>query len=233
LDYVKVSGDSISIGALTRHHEIEASSIIKKRLQIMTETASKIGDPQVRNRGTIGGSLAHADPAGDWGATILALRGKLELLSASGSRKVDSDRFFIDTFTTAVKPDEILAEIRVSVPKDRNGGAYVKFERRSGDFAIVGVGAQLALDGNGICTYAGIGLTAVGNVSLRAKESEEILLGEKPDDAIVEKAARAAAEAADPSNDLLRGSAEFRKEMAAVHAKRAIQSAVARARPVS
>ncbi|MBX8637874.1 MAG: xanthine dehydrogenase family protein subunit M [Thermoplasmata archaeon] len=232
LSYIKFSGDSVLIGALTRHHDIESSSQIRKKLQIMSETASQIGDPQVRNRGTIGGSLAHADPAGDWGATVLALRGRLEILSASGSRKVDSDSFFLDTFTTAVKPDEILAEIQITVPKGRNGGAYVKFERRSGDFAIVGAGTHLALDENGICTYAGIGLTAVGNVSLRAKESEEILLGKKPDDGIVEKAARAAAEAADPSSDLLRGSAEFRKEMTAVHAKKAIQSAISRARQV-
>lgn len=233
LSYVKSDGDSVSIGALTRHHEIELSPVIKDRLPIMTETASQIGDPQVRNRGTIGGSLAHADPAGDWGTTILALRGKLKLLSASGSRTVDSDHFFLDTFTTTVRPDEILAEIQVNVPKGRNGGAYVKFERRSGDFAIVGAGAQLALDRRGICTYAGIGLTAVGNVSLRATGAEETLLGKKPDDTIVEKAASAAAETADPTNDLLRGSRAYRKKMAAVHTKRAINNAISRAKLVS
>ena len=230
LSYIKQDGDKIRIGALTRHHDLERSDLLKKVLPILSETASWVGDPQVRNMGTIGGSLSHADPSGDLGSCIIALRGELVIKSERGERTISIDNFFVDTFTTVLQPDEMLKEIIINVPKDRSGGAYLKLERRAGDFAIAAVATQISLDPKGICSYAGIGLTAVGPTNLRAKKAEEFLLGKELNDKVIEEAAEIAASEAKPTDDPLRGSAEYKRAMVKVLTKRALKISLNRAR---
>lgn len=220
----------IRIGAVTTHHEIESSEIIKKHAPLMSEVATWIGDPQVRNRGTIGGSLSHADPSGDWGSALLALRGRVELNDGQSKREIHADSLFVDLFETSIKPGEILTSVIVPKYHGRGSGfSYMKMERKAGDFATVGVAAHILLDEGGKCTYAGIGLTAMGSTSIRAKKAEEHLKGKKPDASLIEEAAQKAVEDSDPSDDALRGSAEFKKEMCRVFANRAIRTAVERA----
>jgi carbon-monoxide dehydrogenase medium subunit len=230
LSYIKQEGDKIKIGALTRYHDIEKSDFLKRIFPILCETASWIGDPQVRNMGTIGGSLSHADPSGDMGSCIIALRGELVIKSENKERTISIDNFFLDTFTTALQPDEMLKEIIINVPKERSGGAYLKLERRAGDFAIAAVAAQISLDPKGICTYAGIGLTAVGPTNLRAKKAEEFLLGKELNDKVIEEAAEIAASESKPMDDPLRGSAEYKRAMVKVLTKRALKVALNRTR---
>jgi len=229
LDYLTEAGNSILIGALTNHHEIEISPVIRKRLPILAETASWIGDPQVRNRGTIGGSLTHSDPSGDWGAAMLAVRGEMRI-TGEGERVVKADDFFLDTFTSAVTPTELLREIIVPIPGPNSGGAYTKLERKAGDFATAAVAAQVTIDQKGACTYAGIGLTALGPTNIRAKRAEDALLGKSMTERVIEDAAAAASEDAQPMSDPLRGSAEYRKKMAGVFTGRALRLAMDRAR---
>ncbi len=229
LDYVKESGNSLLIGAMTRHHTIEASRVVKQRVPILAETASWIGDPQVRNMGTIGGSLTHADPSGDWGAAMLAVRGEMKL-RGSEERVVKADDFFLDMFTSAVTATELLIEIRVPVPGPRSGGAYAKLERKAGDFATVAVAAQIAIDEKSVCTYAGLGLAALGPTSTRAKRAENALVGKSLTASVIEDAAYAASEDAQPTSDPLRGSAEYRKAMAKVFTRRALKLAFSRAK---
>lgn len=160
LEYVKEVAGRLLIGALTRHRAFETSKLVKKKVPLLAETASWIGDPQVRNTGTIGGALSHSDPSGDWGATILALRGEMKVKGPSKERVIRSDDFFVDTFASALKSNELLTEIRISTPPAKSGGAYMKMERKAGDFATVGVATQISLDSKGACSYVGIGLTA-------------------------------------------------------------------------
>lgn len=230
LQYVREAGGKLLVGALTRHHELETSKVVRQKVKLMAETASWIGDPQVRNMGTIGGSLTHSDPSGDWGATILALRGEMKIRGPKKERTVKSDDFFVDTFASEVKATELLTEIRVPIPPARSGGAYMKLERKAGDFATVGVAAQLSLDAQGACKYAGIGLTALGPTNLRAKKAEASLMGRAVNSKTIEEAAAAASEEAQPMADPLRGSAEYRREMARVFTKRALISALDRAK---
>jgi len=230
LEYVKTVGGNILIGALTRHYAIETSKVAREKAPILCETARWIGDPQVRNMGTIGGSLSHCDPSGEWGAAIVALRGSVKLKGPSKDRTVKIDDFLVDTFTSALKDNEILTEVSVPVPPPRSGGAYMKLERRSGDFATVAVAVQLSLDAKGTCSYAGIGLTALGSKNLRASKAEAALMGRQLTTQVIEEASDAAAEDAQPMPDPLRGSAEYKKEMAKVYTKRGLDLAVKRAK---
>lgn len=230
MEYIRRERNKLLIGALTRHHAIETSEDVRSHAGLLAETASWIGDPQVRNRGSMGGSLVHCDPSGDWGAAALAIRANMVITGPRGPRTVGSDDFFVDTFVSAVGPSEILTEIMVPIPKARSGWAYAKLERRAGDFATVGVAAQLSIDDKGVCKYAGIGLTAVGPVNLRAKKAEGVLLGNRVTTALIEKAAAAAREESRPESDPLRGSVEYKKEMTRVFTRRALTKAVARAR---
>ncbi len=236
LDYIKESDDgrSILIGSLTRHHALESSPLARKRVPLLAETAASIGDPQVRNLGTIGGALAHSDPSGDMGAAILALRGKVVAYGPSGERSIPIDDFLVDTFTTALGEDELITQVSVPMPPvGGSGGAYLKLERKAGDFATVGVAVQLALeerrDGT-YCSYAGVGLTALGARSLRASKAEGCLAGRKLTKEAIAEAASAAAEECSPTDDPLRGSAKYKREMAGVFTRRAVDVAAARAR---
>jgi len=232
LSYIKEEKNRLRIGALTRYYEIEKSSTLKKLLPIMNEAATWVGDSQVRNMGTIGGSLSHADPSGDFGSVILALNGQIITSSLNGQRTIKADDFFVDSFTTALNANEMLKEIVIDLPEGMNGGAYVKLERKAGDFAIVAVAAQLSIDSKGNCNYAGIGLTSVGPTNLKAKKAESFLLGKQLNERTIDEAAEIAASEARPIDDPLRGSAEYKRAMVKVLTKRALNLALKRARGV-
>lgn len=229
LAYVKEADGFLRIGALTRHGDLEASDLVRTRYPLLADTAKVIADPLVRNMGTIGGAIAHADPAGDWGAALLAARAQVVATGLRGERTLPIDGFFVDTFTTVLEPDEILTEIRLPQPPARSGGAYLKFERKVGDFAIAAVGASLVLDGKGECQQVGIGLCNVGPTSLRAQRAEEALRGKQPDDAAIARAAQAAAEESEPVTDL-RGPVDYKRDLVRVLTVRAVRLAVQRAK---
>jgi aerobic carbon-monoxide dehydrogenase medium subunit len=230
LDYIREAGGRLLIGSMTRHHAIETSDLLRMKARLLSETAGLVGDPQVRNRGTIGGSLVHCDPSGDWGAALLAMRGSVRAVGSSGERSIPVDDFLVDTFLSAIGQDEILVEVSVPVPPPRSGGAYQKLERRAGDFPTAAVAAQVSLDADGACASVGVGLAALGPKNLRARGAEEALLGKKVTDEAIEEAAAAAGEDSQPTNDPLRGSSDYKREMAAVLTKRALAQAVKRAR---
>lgn len=230
MDYIReAQGDSLRIGAMTRHHSIETSSLLWQRVPILPEAAAMIGDPQVRNNGTIGGSLVHADPSADWGAVIIALRASLKTASSAGERVIQPDDFFVDSLTSAVRANEILTEISFQVPKV-SGGSYTKLERKTTDFATVGVAAQLSLGASGRCEQVGIGLASVAPTSVRASRAEAVLKGNEPTKARIVEAAKIAAEEARPANDPLRGSAAYKRAMVRVFTERALTRALERAK---
>lgn len=229
LSYIRESNGALRIGALTRHGEIETSDLIRSRYPLLAETARGIADPLVRNMGTIGGALAHADPAGDWCAALLAAGAGVAATGPGGTRTIPLNEFFVGTFTTALKPDEILTEISVPQWQKTGGGAYLKLERKVGDFAIAAVGVQILLDGAGICQQVGIGLCNVGATPLRAARAEQELRGKKPDDAAIATTAETAAIQSDPADDL-RGPADYKRDMVRVLTARALRLAVGRAR---
>lgn len=228
LAYVRENGD-LRIGALTRESDLEESAIIRGRYPIVADTAAVIADPIVRNLATLGGNVAHADPANDHPATLLAVRASIVARGPRGERVIPIDDFFVDTFTTSLAADEIVTEIRIPRAESRSGGAYVKFERKVGDFAIVGVAAHLQLDAKGNVRAAGIGLTNVGPTAIRARRAEEALRGRAPDDRTIAAAAEAAAAEAQPVADL-RGPVEYKRDLVRVLTTRSLRRAVARAK---
>ncbi|HEV2389397.1 MAG TPA: xanthine dehydrogenase family protein subunit M [Nitrososphaerales archaeon] len=234
LEYIEESADgkTLLIGSLTRHHTLESSALAKRRVPLLSEAAGSIGDSQVRNLGTIGGALAHSDPSGDWGAAILALRGEVTVIGSRGERSIPIDDFLVDTFTTALDEGELITRVSVPIPPGMgSGGAYLKLERKAGDFATAGVAVQIALEKAGDrCAYAGIGLTALGAKNLRASGAEACLLGMRLTKESISKAASAAAEECAPTDDPLRGSAKYKRQMAGVFTRRALELATARAR---
>ncbi len=221
-------GSGLRIGALARHRDFEHSSVIRERYPLLGDVPKVLGDPEVRNLGTIGGSLAHADPAGDWGTALLAFDAALVVDGPKGKRTVPVDAFFEDTFATALGPADLLTEIRIPKPAPRSGGAFKKLKRKTGDFAIVSAAAQVQLDGAGAFSSVRISLGAVGPTPIRAKEAEAALLGKKPSDAAFDEAGRLAAKASQPSSDL-HGSESYKRAMVHVLTKRALQTAVERA----
>ncbi len=229
LEYIRDSDGLLTIGALTRISDLERSGILVEKVPIVCDAASQIADPLVRNRGTIGGNISHGDPTNDMPAVMLALDSELVLVGPKGVRAVKANDFFVDTFATAAEPDEILKEVRISLPPPGSGGSYLKLERQAGDFAIAGVAAQVTLDKSGVLKTVGIGLTAVGPTALRAKKAEDSILGEKPSASVIRKAAELAASEARPMSDL-RGSPEYKREIVMVLTRRVLQIATQRAR---
>jgi carbon-monoxide dehydrogenase medium subunit len=228
LSYIREEGDQIRIGAMTSHYQIESSELLKKICPLLAECAGHIGDVQVRNKGTIGGSLAHSDPAGDWPAAAIALNAEIVATSKKGDRSIKMDDFFVDLMTTALEPGEILREIRINKSKGRTGQAYVKMPHPASGFAVVGVAASLTLDGSGVCQNASIGITGVSGKAYRAKAVESALNGSSVDEQASAKAAAHAAEGVDINGDLF-ASEDYRRHLAVVYTRRAIMAAGKRA----
>jgi aerobic carbon-monoxide dehydrogenase medium subunit len=228
LDYIKERDGHILIGALATHYSLETSPLLKEKYPMLAETASAIGDVQVRNRGTIGGSLAHADPAADWPAAILASNAELHLMGTAGERVISAEDFFVDILTTALQPTELLVEIRIPQLPPRSGGSYLKMRQRASGFAIVGVAARVTLDSNQICRGVGIGITGVATKAYRAKAVEAELKGKRIDAALIGGAAQSAPDKVDVLADL-HASSEYRAHLATVYTRRAVEAALSRA----
>ncbi|OLD28423.1 MAG: carbon monoxide dehydrogenase [Acidobacteria bacterium 13_1_40CM_3_55_6] len=210
------------------HYQIESSDLLKKICPLLPECAASIGDVQVRNKGTIGGSLAHSDPAGDWPAAVIALDAELVVAGKNGERTIKADDFFVDLLTTALEPGEILREIRISKPQGRSGQAYVKMHHPASGFAVVGVAANLWLDGDSGCQKASVGITGVSSKAYRAAAVESGLTGRTLDDKTIADAATRATEGIDVNGDLF-ASEDYRRHLAQVFTKRAITTAASRA----
>jgi carbon-monoxide dehydrogenase medium subunit len=229
LSGIKEEKSVITVGAMTTHWEVESSPVLKAKAPVVSETAAIIGDPAVRNKGTIGGSLAHADPAADMPATAIALGFEFVCEGAKGKRTVKVDDWFQGLMATALKESELLTQVRIPVWPAGSGAAYLKFPHPASRFAVVGVCAAVTLDANGSCTKASVGVTGAGTKAVRAKGVEAGLVGKQLDAATIEAAAQKAAEGVDVQADL-QGSVEYKSHLCRVFAKRAIEAAVKRAR---
>jgi carbon-monoxide dehydrogenase medium subunit len=229
LEYVREEGGVVRIGGRTREAAVERSALIRAKLPLLADAAAVVADPLVRNLATLGGNLAHGDPANDHPAAMLALRAEVVVTGPDGERTIPIDDFFTGLFQTALAPAEILTEIRIPLPPAGSGGAYVKLERKVGDFATAAAAAQLSLGGDGSVTAAGIALTNAAPRPSRAAEAEAYLVGGPATPERFAEAARLAAAAARPSADR-RGSVEYKREMARVLTARALDRAARRAR---
>jgi carbon-monoxide dehydrogenase medium subunit len=227
LSYITAENGHIRIGAMTTHYEIESSGALAERCPLLPETAAHIGDVQVRNRGTLGGSLVHADPAADWPAAILALGAELVVVGPSGERTVAADDFFVDMMTTAIEPNEILREIRIPVPRGGMGSAYVKVRQPASGFAVVGVAVCVARGADGTCADARIGVTGIASKAFRATSVERGLVGASFDGGL-DAAAALVDDGVDVNGDLY-ASADYRRHLARIYARRAIAAAAAKA----
>jgi len=225
LSGIKEDGGTLVIGAMTTHYAVESSAAVKSKCGVLAQTAAQIGDPMVRNMGTIGGSLAHADPAADYPATAIAVGAELVAEGPKGKRTIKVDDFFKGLMTTAVGADEILTEVRVPALAANQSAAYMKFPHPASRFAVVGVAAVLTIDG-GKCTKASIGVTGAGTHAVRAKGVEAALAGKTLDAASIAAAADKAADGVDVQADL-QGSVDYKRHLLKVFAKRAIEAAVA------
>ena len=228
LDYICQENGELCIGALTRESTLGASVLVARLAPILHDTGKHIADPQVRNLGTVGGNLAHGDPGNDHPATMIALGASVVVTGLSGSRTIAARDFFTGFYETALAESEILTEIRVPVRAARSGGAYLKLERKVGDYATVGVAAQVTLDDAGQCTRAGLGLTNVAYIPVHAASAEARLVGSAMKDEDLNDAADLAAAASEPSTDL-RGSEEYKRAMVRVLTRRALHIALERA----
>jgi carbon-monoxide dehydrogenase medium subunit len=228
LSYIKEEDGYLKIGGLTREADLENSALIHSKYPIILDTARVIADQQVRNMATLAGNLAHGDPANDHPATMLALGAQVMAVGPRGERALPIESFFVTLFTTELQHNEIISEIRIPIPKPRSGGAYLKLERKVGDFATAGVAAQVTVDGGGICQSAGIGLTNVGATPVKAVNAEQSLHGKKLDEANIAEAAKLASGEAQPSSDL-RGPAEYKVGLVKELTRRALARAYERA----
>jgi aerobic carbon-monoxide dehydrogenase medium subunit len=229
LSYIREEDGQIRIGAMTTHYQIESSDRLRDICPILPECAAQIGDVQVRNKGTIGGSLAHSDPAADWPAAVIALKAEIVAASAKGDRVIKIDDFFVDMLTTQLEPGEILREIRIPAPGGKYGQAYQKMAQPASGFAVVGVAVHLALDKGGACESASVGITGVASKAYRASGVENALKGSALDEQTIARAAAAAADGVSINGDLY-ASESYRTHLAKVYARRAIQAAASRAK---
>jgi len=228
LSFIREAEGFLRIGALTRESDLEESELIRTRYPLIHDTSQVIADPVVRNLATIGGNLAHADPANDHPAAMLAAGAEIVAAGRGGERRLPIESFFTGPFATALKADEILTEIRVPVPAAKSAGAYLKVERKVGDFATAAVAVQITLAANDVCSRIGIGLTNVGLTPIKAGKAEGALRGQRLDDKAIKEAARLAADAAQPAADL-RGPVEYKKDLVRVLTVRALHRALERA----
>ena len=228
LDAVEESDGHLRIGTLARHNQIASDTLVGERYPTIATAAPQIADPLVRNLGTLGGSLAHADPAGDWGSVMLSLNAEVVARGPSGERIIPIDDFLVDIFTTSLNEDEIVTEVRVPKPEGSYGGTYLKLERKVGDYATVGVAVHLELDGDTI-SRVGLGLTAVGSRNLKATSAENALAGNSCSDELFAEAGRLAAETTDPVSDE-RGPAVYKRAVVETFVKRGLAEARDQAR---
>jgi len=224
LDQITEEGNHFVIGALVTHAQIEDSALLKSKCSLLPQTATTIADVQVRNRGTIGGSIANADPAGDWPAAAVALDAEIQIFGPSGERWVNCDEFFLGLLMSVLEPDEIVTAIKVPVT-GTDKTAYLKAAPRSSGFAVVGVAVRLAIDSVGNCSRAAIGITGVTDKAYRPARVEQMLTGKRLDSAIIQQAAAEACRNVEPIEDI-NGSAEYRKQLTEVYVARAIETAL-------
>jgi aerobic carbon-monoxide dehydrogenase medium subunit len=228
LSYIREVGDTVTVGAMTTYVTLQRSDIIAQNFALLPEGIAEIGDQQVRNRGTIGGSVAHSDPAADTPGMVLALRATIATRGPDGARTISADNFFKDLFETDLKPGEMITEIRFAKPAPRTGSAYEKLANKASHYAVVGCAAVITQDGSGTCTAASVVITGASVKPTRASAVEAALVGKKLDEATIAEAASHAADGLEVVSDI-HGSKEYRAQMATVMAKRAITRAAARA----
>ena len=229
LDGIEERDGALHIGAMVRHHQLASSDVLKASYPTIATAAPLISDPIVRNLGTIGGSLAHADPSGDLGSVMIAMGATIVARSSGGEREIPAAEIAEGPFQSTLAPNELITEIRVPAPPPRSGGTYLKMERKVGDFATVATAIFLSLE-NGSIASAGIGLTSVGLTNLRAEAAESALVGAAPGEDAFAEAGRLAAEAADPATDV-RGSADYKKHVVDVFVRRGLAAAAEMAGP--
>jgi carbon-monoxide dehydrogenase medium subunit len=228
LGYIREDDGWLKIGTLTRESDLDYSDLVHARYPLLADTTTMIADPLVRNLATVGGNLAHADPANDHPAAMLAYGAQVVATGPGGARVIPIADFFTGLFETSLAHDELLTEIRIPAPAPRSGGAYVKVERKVGDYATAAVAVQLTLDENGNCAAVGIGLTNVGETPIKATKAEDALKGKAPEEALIRWAAHLAAEAAEPNDDH-RGSEEYKRALVKALTVRALRKALERA----
>ena len=228
LSYVRQDGDMVRIGALATHHVVETSDVVMRHCQALADGAGLIGDIQVRNKGTIGGSIAHADPAADYPASILAFDATIVTLGPKGERLIPASKFFVDMLTTALEANEIVREIQIPVQSGKTGSAYLKMAQKASGFAICGAAAVVELDGSGAMAKVAIGITGVGNRAFRATETEKALKGQKPTTDLLKRACEKASSGVIALEDI-HASADYRLDLARIFARRAVEAAIERA----
>lgn len=228
LDYIRDDGDAIAFGAMTRQRDVERSPLVQEKLPLLHEAMRYIAHPQIRNRGTIGGSLAHADPAAELPAVARVLEAEFTIAGPGGTRSVTANDFFVTYLTSCLEPNEVLTEVRFPVLSKDTGWSFIELSRRHGDFALAGVAATIALSG-GMISDARIGLFGVGATALRAIEAEAILRGQRPDGGLFARAGESAAAAIEEPLSDIHASAEYRRDLARVLTARALAEAAARA----
>jgi aerobic carbon-monoxide dehydrogenase medium subunit len=218
----------LAIGAMTRQRAVETSDVVRRRCPLLADAMPQIGHVQIRNRGTIGGSLAHADPAAELPAVVAALDGRLVVRGPAGERVLTTEQFFVSYLTTALETGELLVEVRLPIAAPRTGAAFVEVSRRHGDFALVGVAASVTLDETGVCVGCGLALTGVGPTPIVARAAASTLVGARPTPVMLEEAGRRAAADLRPDSDL-HASSEYRQHVAGVLTRRALGHSVERA----
>ena len=228
LAYVRPVQSSVAIGALTRQHTLERAEVIRTKLPIVAEACRLIGHLPIRHRGTVGGSLAHADPASELPAVMVALEAEMTVTRRGGRRTIPAEQFFTGMLTTALAPDELLTEVRVPGLPPRTGGAFIEIARRAGDFALVGIAALVTLDDAGRVSRARLALCGAGPTPIRAREAERVLVGERPDGRALDEAVDRLTAATDPPSDI-HASPAFRKKLARHVGRQALELAARRA----
>ena len=229
LAYVEEKGEWLKIGAMTRQSDVEHSSLVSEKYSLLADTVKALSDPVVRNRGTVGGNIANADPINDEPAAMLAYGADVVAMGPKGERVIPISSFYLDLYQSALARDEILTEVRVPATKPRSGGAYLKLERKVGDYATAAVAAQVELDAKGNFKFVGIGLTNVGLTAIKAAAAEDFLKGKASSDENIKQAAQLAADAAQPIADF-RGSEDYKRSLVKTYTVRALRIAVQRAK---
>ncbi len=229
LSYIKEDGDMLKIGAMTTQTEMEHNDLLKENYPIMGDAIWLTADPSVRNVGTLGGNIAHGDAANDQPALMLAMRATVVAEGADGTKSIPIDEFFHGFYMTALEPSDVLTEIQIPKAKKGSGGAYVKIERKVGDYATAGVAVHVELDDNGVCQQIGIGLTNVSAVPMRLERGEEVLRGQTITDELIAQVGKIASEDCEPESDL-RGSEAYKRSVVDTITKRMLNKALERAR---